>query len=144
MIYGKDITGDVIAISEISEELGEVVIQGMVDSSDIRELKTGNFLIILNITDFTDTISVKLFVRPSDYEYLKDNINDGKFIKVKGNAAEDKYDHDIAISGVRGIKPIKPFSNKVKRNDTSEKKRVELHCHTQFSDMDGVSAPKDI
>lgn len=144
LIYGKDITGDVIAISEISEELGEVVIQGMVDSSDIRELKTGNFLIILNITDFTDTISVKLFVRPSDYEYLKDNIKDGKFIKVKGNAAEDKYDHDIAISGVRGIKPIKPFSNKVKRNDTSEKKRVELHCHTQFSDMDGVSAPKDI
>lgn len=60
-------------------------------------------------------------MRPSDYEYLKDNIKDGKFIKVKGNAAEDKYDHDIAISGVRGIKPIKPFSNKVKRNDTSEK-----------------------
>lgn len=144
LIYGKDISGDVIAISEINEELGEVVIQGMVDSSDIRELKTGNFLVIINITDFTDTISAKLFVRPSDYEYLKDNIKDGKFIKIKGNAAEDKYDHDIAISGIKGIKPVKPFSNKVKRVDTSEKKRVELHCHTQFSDMDGVSAPKDI
>lgn len=47
LIYGKDITGDVIAISEISEELGEVVIQGMVDSSDIRELKTGNSLLFL-------------------------------------------------------------------------------------------------
>lgn len=28
--------------------------------------------------------------------------------------------------------------------DTSVKKRVELHCHTKMSDMDGVSEAKDI
>ncbi len=144
LIYGKDVSGDIISIGDISEELGEVVIHGMVDKSEIRELKTGNLLVSINITDFTDTISAKLFLRPSDYECLKDNIKEGKFIMLKGNAAEDSYEHDIAITGIRGIKPIKPFSNKAVRTDSSRKKRVELHCHTQFSDMDGVSAPDKI
>ncbi len=144
LIYGRDIDGDVIKICEITEALGEVIIQGQIDSDDIRELRTGNYLVILNVTDFTDTMSVKLFLRPSDYDMIKDDIKCGKFIRVKGNAAEDPYDHEISISNIRGIKPITPFSNKVKRIDESSEKRVELHLHTQFSDMDAVSSPKAI
>ncbi len=144
IIYGRDCEGEVIKICEIQEELGEVVIQGCIDSQDIKELRTGNFLITLNITDFTDTLPVKIFMRPSELELIKDDIAKGKFIKVKGVAAIDQYDKDMAISSVRGIKPVPAFSEKVKRVDNAEMKRVELHCHTQFSDMDGVSSPADL
>ena len=144
LIYGRDIEGEVIKICEITQELGEVVIRGQIDSDEVTELRTGNYLITLNVTDYTDTIAVKLFLRPSDYDIIKDDIKSGKYICVKGNAMEDKYDHEISISNIRGIKSITPFYNKAKRIDESAEKRVELHLHTQFSDMDATSSPKDV
>lgn len=54
----------------------------------------------------------------------------------------DKFDHELAIGSIAGIKKIPDFTNT--RMDTSARKRVELHCHTKMSDMDGVSEAKDI
>ena len=54
----------------------------------------------------------------------------------------DKYDSDLSISSIVGLKKIPDFTSK--REDTAAEKRVELHCHTKMSDMDGVSDVKDI
>ena len=64
------------------------------------------------------------------------------FIKVKGITTVDKFDNDLIINSVSGIMKISDFT--VKRLDTSVEKRVELHCHTKLSDMDGVADVKDL
>ena len=64
------------------------------------------------------------------------------FLKIKGIASMDKYDQEITIVNVSGIR--KGSDNRSVRNDLSLHKRVELHCHTKMSDMDGVSYAKDI
>ena len=40
------------------------------------------------------------------------------------------------------IKKISDFTES--RKDNAVEKRVELHCHTKMSDMDGVSEVKDL
>ena len=144
IIYGKECGGELIKISEITEAMGEVVIHGLIDECEYREFRNGNGMFILNLTDFTDTIHVKVFARPSVKEVIEGDLKKGKFIRVKGNASFDSYENDIVISNVIGIKPDAKFSDKQKRYDTVADKRVELHCHTQMSDMDGVAAPKDL
>jgi len=144
IIYGRECEGDVVRICDIVGESGEVVIHGMIDSVDETELRTGNILLTINITDFTDTIAFKIFLKPSAYEADMGYYKKGKFLKVKGVAEVDKFDNELAILNVRGIKQAEAFSNKIKRVDNSKEKRVELHCHTQFSDMDGVSSPDSI
>ena len=75
---------------------------------------------------------------PDLYEFIKK----GNFLKIKGIASMDKYDQEITIANVSGIR--KGSDNRSVRNDLSLHKRVELHCHTKMSDMDGVSYAKDI
>ena len=66
----------------------------------------------------------------------------GAFIKLQGISVIDKFDHELTIGSLVGIKKIPDF--RISRQDTSLRKRVELHCHTKMSDMDGVSEAKDI
>lgn len=144
ILYGYDCEGEVIKICDITDEIGEVIIQGCIDSMDIRDRAGHRYIANLNVTDFTDTISVKIFMTEAEYIYVKDNLKPGRFIRVKGNASEDSYEKAITISKVRGIKEIEPFSNKAVRKDTCKEKRVELHCHTTMSDMDAVSSPESL
>ena len=97
---------------------------------------------MFDLTDFTDTITVKMFIANAQLPEVKEYIKKGNFIKVKGVAALDRYDQEISITSVWGIR--KSQDNREVRNDLSLHKRVELHCHTKMSDMDGVSSVSDI
>ena len=85
---------------------------------------------------------VKLFSKNEDLPELKAGLKPGSFVKVQGVCALDKFDNDLTIGSVVGIKKISDFTSV--RMDTAPEKRVELHCHTKMSDMDGVSDVKDI
>ena len=63
-------------------------------------------------------------------------------MRVKGVATIDKFDSELTIGSIVGIKKCADFTTV--RMDTSVEKRIELHCHTKMSDMDGVSDVKDI
>ena len=52
----------------------------------------------------------------------------------------DRFDSELTIGNITGIKKIANFTSA--RMDTSPQKRVELHCHTKMSDMDGVTDAK--
>ena len=69
-------------------------------------------------------------------------IKPGAFLKIKGVTAIDKFDRELGIASVTGIRKISDFTQS--RQDTAPEKRVELHCHTKMSDMDGVSEVKDL
>lgn len=142
IFYGRAFDGDSIPISDIQDEIGEVVILGKILSVEVREIKNEKAIVIFSITDFTDTIKVKIFIRQEEEEEILAEISKGKFVTLKGVAMYDKYDHEISIGSVRGIKKSSDFVKK--REDDSQEKRVELHCHTKMSDMDGVSAAEDL
>lgn len=141
-IYGRAFDGECTPIVEIQDEIGEVVIHGKVMSVESRELRNEKVIVTFCITDFTDTIAVKLFVKAEQSETLLSEIKKGSFLKVRGESLFDKYNKEIGISSIVGIKKIPDFT--VKRHDMSETKRVELHAHTLMSDMDAVVDVKDL
>lgn len=137
VLYGRDFEGEPMELVKLEGEIGEVMIRGKILSTDVRELKSGNKLFIFNISDFTDTITAKVFAREDDLESLETATKAGQFIYIKGVANIDRFDGELTIGSVSGIKRCEDFTSK--RMDNSPVKRVELHCHTKMSDMDGVS-----
>ena len=137
VLYGRDFEDESVEILKIGDEIGDVVIRGRVQSVDMREIRNERTIFMFTITDFTDTIGVKIFVQNAEVPELKDAIKKGAFIKVKGKTTVDAFDHDLTVMSVWGIKKITDF--RTGRQDTSPVKRVELHCHTKMSDMDGVT-----
>jgi len=140
--YGRNCDGEIIKIADIQGEVGEVVIEGQVVSTDEREIKNEKIIYMFNITDFTDTIQAKIFIQKDEADAVRDNIKKGKFIKLKGVPLYDTYSREIAISSIRGIKP--GMDRRVKRMDNYQgMKRIELHAHTQMSEMDSVMSVSD-
>ena len=142
VIFGRDFDDEVITIDEIWGEMGEVVIRGKVRTLEQREIRNEKTIVSFEITDFTDTIKVKMFVHNEQLPELLAELKVGSFMKVKGVTVNDTFDRELTIATVIGLKKIPDFTTS--RMDNSVKKRVELHCHTKMSDMDGVSDVKDI
>ena len=142
VIYGRDFEEESMEIEKIDGPIGEVVIRGKILSVDTREIRNEKTIIIFSVTDFTDTIVLKIFAKNDDVPELLKEISGGKFVRVKGVATIDKFDSELTIGSIVGIKKCADFTTV--RMDTSVEKRIELHCHTKMSDMDGVSDVKDI
>ena len=143
VIYGRDIEeGEITPIEKIMGEMGEVTIRCKVMTLDTREIRNEKTIIMLTVTDFSDSIGVKIFTRTEDCQELLPELKPGAFLKIRGVTTIDKYDSELTIASIVGMKKIPNFTSM--RMDTSPEKRVELHCHTKMSDMDGVSECKDI
>lgn len=121
----------------------EVVIAGEVARAQVRELNTGRKLITFDLTDYTDSITVKVFAGKgngknggssggNDVDWLA-NLADGAWVLVRGQAQVDRVSQELTVLAediVRGRRP--------ERVDAAENKRVELHLHTKMSAMDSV------
>ncbi len=142
VIYGKEFEEEAMPIKDIIGEMGEVTVRGKVIRVDKRDIRNEKTIYIFDLTDFTDTMTIKMFIRTDQTKEIADQIKEGAFIKVKGLAMVDKFDGDLTIGSLVGVMKMKDFT--VSRMDHSVRKRVELHCHTKMSDMDGVSEVKDI
>ena len=142
LIYGRSFDDDPITLDQVVTEMGEVTIHGKIINFDTREIRNEKTIIMFAVTDFTDTITVKMFTRNDQLPELLGELKKGAFVKIKGITTIDKFDGELTIGSVTGIKKIGDFT--VSREDLSPIKRVELHCHTKMSDMDGVSEVKDI
>ena len=137
IFYGRPFEGDETPISEINDEIGEVVVRGKIIQMETREIRNEKTIIIFAVTDFTDSITAKVFTKNEFLPQVLSNLKVGKFVRMKAMAVMDKYDHGIALNSVTGIKNIPDFTKK--RMDLSPVKRVELHAHTTMSDMDSVA-----
>lgn len=142
ILYGRDFEEEEISIDHILGEMGEVVIRGKILSLETREIRNEKTIIMFSITDFTDTIMVKMFAKNEQLPEIMGGIKKGAFIKLKGVTTIDRFDSELTIGSVVGIKKIPDFTTT--RMDTSPEKRVELHCHTKMSDMDGVADAAEI
>ena len=142
VIYGRDFEEEAIPIEEIIGDMGEIVIRGKIIRYDSREIKNEKTILMFDVTDFTDTMTIKMFVRNDQVKEITAEMKAGAFVKLKGVTMIDRFDNELTIGSIAGIKKIPDFTTS--RSDTSVQKRVELHCHTKMSDMDGVSEAKDI
>lgn len=84
IIYGKDCDGEVVPIEEIVDEIGEVVIRGQIIGLDIREIRRERSIVSFRITDYTDTIVGKVFLKNVQLPDFLEAFEKGRFYKIKG------------------------------------------------------------
>ncbi|MGN1267362.1 MAG: PolC-type DNA polymerase III N-terminal domain-containing protein, partial [Dorea sp.] len=137
LVYGRDFDDEPIELSQVVGEMGEITIRGKIISFDTREIRNEKTIVMFAVTDFTDTIMVKMFTRNEQLPDILAEVKKGAFLKIKGVTTIDKFDGELTIGSVTGIRKIADFTES--RKDTAPEKRVELHCHSKMSDMDGVA-----
>ena len=143
VLYGRDFPDEeIVPIRTIDETTRTVAISGMIRRIEKKPIKNDRTILMFDITDFTDTITADLFVINEKLAEFDEFIKKSAFIKLKGDASFNQFEQDIIIGRVYGIRS--GTDTREVRLDTAEVKRVELHCHTKMSDMDGVSSASDI
>lgn len=136
VIYGRNVEGEEISIKDVTEPMNDIVVKGQIFAIEEKETKRGSLIIIFSITDFTDSISGKLFMEKDEWKMFKSDFVCKKFYKIRGSVAVDKFSGELEFSRIEGIKEIPDYTTK--RVDNALDKRVELHMHTVYSDNDSV------
>lgn len=137
VIIGKDISNELTdKIIKLNDGYDRACISGEICSQDIRKLKSGKMLFMIDVTDLTSTISCKMFLNEDEVEKISSRLNVGQFVKLMGRPTLDPFSKELTIM----INSIIEGEKIAPRKDTAENKRVELHLHTQMSAMDGVSS----
>lgn len=113
-------------IRELQEGMDLVVVEGVIFSKKSRQLKDRRQVTTYDITDFSDSITVKRFD--------EDKFEAGDSIRVWGGVRYDAFEKELVLFA-DNMEVIEPAG----RTDTSEVKRVELHLHTTMSTLDGLT-----
>lgn len=139
LVIGYPIPGDTIrALKDIQDEERRVVVEGYVFACETKELKSGRTLLECKITDYTDSILVKMFSKDTKEDAAKlANVKKGMWIRVRGNVQNDTFVRDLVLMA----NDINEIQGKERMDTAPEgEKRVELHLHTPMSQMDAVSS----
>ena len=139
IIYGENVNALFEHICDINKNSKTVCITGEIFNIEIKELKNGKILLIADVTDNTSSISCKLFLNDLNQDTVLSKISEGSYVRIKGDVIYDIFKRELTmtISGIR-------LEEKKPRVDTSDKKRVELHAHTQMSSMDALCNTKKL
>ncbi|WP_188205842.1 PolC-type DNA polymerase III [Alkalibacillus aidingensis] len=138
---GYPIKEDPIEMHHILEEEKRVIVQGYVFNVDIRNLRSGRDLLIVSVTDYTDSIQVKMFSKGDEQKELFKRVKEGMWIKARGSIQTDTYSNELMMMG-NDLNEVKPS----KRTDegVEGEKRVELHAHTTMSQMDATVSAEQL
>ncbi len=140
VLYGHPVRSKPTALKDISIEDGNVTVWGKAFKADIRDTKDGKRKIIkFNITDKTNSYIVKVFDESERSQVLADSLKDGVAVLVRGHVEYDDYIKSYCIKA-KSVMQIEVIEKK----DESEEKRIELHLHTNMSQMDGVSSAEKL
>ncbi len=142
VIYGREIEEEVQPIRDFYNDGDDICCAGQILSMESKAIKNDRNVITFFMTDFGDSIGCSIFVPSENAGEMEAALSAGKFIKIKGTVNYDRFHKDFMISRVFGI--MKSSDTRTARMDNAPVKRVELHCHTKMSDMDGVSDVADI
>jgi DNA polymerase-3 subunit alpha (Gram-positive type) len=126
---------ELMKIDDIQDEERRIAIEGYVFSSEIKELRSGRTLLTFKMTDYSNSILVKMFSRDKEDALTMARMSKGMWVRARGSIQNDTFVRDLVMIA-NDLNEIKP----VLRQDTAEDKRVELHLHTPMSQMDAVSS----
>ncbi|MEG1560110.1 MAG: PolC-type DNA polymerase III, partial [Clostridia bacterium] len=144
VLYGKTIADKTsIPIDTITDEMDGVIVCGRIFRDEMVTTKNQRYtILLLDITDNTNSITVKLLKNFDEIEKLSKDIQDqidaGSDFLVRGKVETDDFEHELILRPTDIMSVDRPL-----REDTCEEKRVELHLHTQYSTMDGVTHAVD-
>lgn len=134
---GYDIKEQPVPLQEIQDEEKKITIQGVIFGLDRKELRNGNTLFIFNLTDYTDSLQMKLFAKNKEDLKIMNQLANGKWIRARGRVEMDRF------MPVPELVMIPSDVNEVtappSRKDNAPEKRVEFHLHSTMSTMDAVT-----
>ena len=139
LIIGRDFSGEVTPISDITEYSGKVIVSGKIIATETKETRNGNHILSVFITDDTSSITCKCFVKPENIKDVTGALKGAKAVTVKGDTVYDQYEHEVTVK-INNLK-LKEIQT---RTDKAEMKRVELHAHTVMSAMDSVAKTDEL
>ena len=136
-VLGRGIKEEPIKIKTIMGEDNNVVIEAQIFGTEYFESSKSDFKIItLKVTDFSDSIYCKVFVRDDEeYSRLCKELKSGNWYKIRGYTKNDQFAKELVLNA-RDMVKLEKQEESIK--DLAEEKRVELHCHTLMSQMDGI------
>lgn len=139
VIIGNEIKAKKTDLKNIIAEMGDVCVEVFVFGIDVKVTASGFTIITYKISDYTDSLLAKIFTKEKTVvENVTKRIKEGSWYKIKGYVKHDTFVGDLVLN----IRDVETFDREtVKRTDDAEVKRVELHCHTTMSQMDGLIAP---
>jgi len=140
VIYRREIKKPPVPIKGNMEEESVVCFEGKIFEKDVRELRSGKKLISFAITDYSYSINCKIFAKPEEAQELEDALNKGTWYKVEGSIRYDSFDKELMLF----VMNINEGKIEKKREDPAKEKRVELHMHSNMSDMDGIASVTDL
>ena len=136
-IYGKSIGEKPKNIADVSTEDGYITVWGDVLKTEVRETKRGTSKIFdFDISDYTSSITVKMFDDKRVIDPLVDKINEVGTLVISGGYQFDTFSNQYVLRPY-AIASIK----KAEKTDDEPEKRIELHMHTSLSEMDAISSP---
>ena len=129
-----EIKGDAEKISSINGEMENVIISGQVYSCTTKDIKNDKKLMEFVLSDDSGAIYCKKFLNQNDVV-----LSNGQYVKISGNAENDSYKHELVIMAKKIQEVVK-----IAKKDLSQEKMVELHVHTNMSQMDGLTSVKEL
>lgn len=138
-VFGKNIRGEAINISEIDLEHKKAIVSGRLFKKDVRTIKNNRKLVNLLISDKSSSICCRLFLTEEKWEDLDLKLEKDDYIKVEGEPEWDTFENTLILKTKAIMR-----ENPVLREDLSDEKRIELHCHTKMSENDGLNDIKDL
>lgn len=127
----------IVDIQTIQDEERRITIEGYVFDTEVRELRSGRSLLTMKVTDYTDSILVKMFSRDNEDAELMKTLKKGAWVRARGSIQNDTFVRDL-IMMAQDIMEITPIIRK--DNAPEDRKRIELHAHTMMSQMDAVTS----
>ena len=135
-IYGMEIKGAVQPMEGLNPKMGNVVVAGKVFFADLYETRRpGVYCLTFDMTDFKASVRVTKYLEKDEKAKLKKDIKPGMWLKIQGYVKLNRDGSDILLDP----KSIVSYPHEM-RQDTAPVKRVELHAHTTFSNMDALSS----
>ncbi|QHT46691.1 PolC-type DNA polymerase III [Bacillus sp. SB49] len=135
---GYKIQDDIVMMSDILEEERKLAVQGYVFDVEVKELRSGRHLLLLKVTDYSDSFSIKMFSRGDDHAEMFKHVEKGMWVKARGSIQTDNFTNELTMMA-NDINEVKP---NLRRDEAPEgEKRIELHAHTTMSAMDAPVAP---
>ncbi len=144
LILGRNskIKESIIKITDITPDEGKVALEGEISNIEARELKSGKTLISFDLYDGSSSMTCKSFLKPGEEGEVLSRLQKAKGVRLSGNGAYSKFSGEIEVIA-NTIVEIEG-RRKAKRKDNAEEKRVELHMHTQMSQMDAMTSATDL
>ncbi|MBO2945716.1 PolC-type DNA polymerase III [Paenibacillus sp. F411] len=134
---GYDIKDHPVSIQNIQDEEKKITIQGTIFGLDRKELRNGSTLFTYNVTDFSDSLQMKMFAKTKDDLKVMSLLENGKWVKARGRVEYDRFMQvpELVMMPSDLVEVKAPAA----RKDQAELKRVEFHLHTTMSTMDAVT-----